>query len=383
MIPALPKMIQSYGKVLGEIEVGFLRELRRGHEASAPIDYAKSFGLETFEIKVRAPLDWSAIRELAESLEKKGPALVHAHDVKASTYLVLATLYLRLCRPASVTWKLVSTHHGIHGRNGAKIRIYELIYRWLVLRAFDAVLCVCSSDRKILIEQGLKPERVFAHLNGVDRPEVTAQARPSRQAEIRGKWERDFGIRLEGKKVLGVAARLAGEKNHSLLLKALFRLKGQNQDWVCICFGVGPLESRLRDMTRSLGLERFVYWGGYRVDLTDEMAGFDCLLSLSLGEGLPVNLLEAGWARTPILATAVDGVLDLLPSEDVELSSLRLAESLTPNDISLAIRGLVFDSKREKKLSDVYSNRVRNHFSGEIWRTCLFEIYQNIHKFTS
>jgi glycosyltransferase involved in cell wall biosynthesis len=243
------------------------------------------------------------------------------------------------------------------------------------------VLCVCSSDRDILISRGLKASRVFVHLNGVDRPEVPENARAERQRMIRNEWEKALGVSLQGKIVLGIAARLSEEKNHSLLLDALGLLKERTPalSWICLCFGQGPLEGRLREKTERLMLGEQVHWAGYRQDLSAEMAGFDLLISLSRGEGLPINLLEAGWSRTPVVAVAVDGVQDLLPLSDPELRALRLEAPAQVESLTQHIQELMIQPARLRSLSDILHKRVCSKFSGQMWRSCLMKIYQSFH----
>jgi glycosyltransferase involved in cell wall biosynthesis len=380
VIPALPELSRE----LGEIEVGNLAEIRKGARAQAPLEYARSFGLKTFEIPVRSRIDPSAIRELARTLEQKQPQIVHAHDVKASIYLALANRLLAFSRPKSISWKSISTHHGVHARNGAAIRLYELLYSFLFLRSFHAVLCVCSSDRDILIRRGIPAERVHVHLNGVDRKEITPQARPALQSEIRNQWSSELGVDLNGKHVIGVAARLSPEKNHALLLDSLSQLrqKAPSLQWICLCFGVGALEAELRRKTQALGLEQHVHWAGYRQDLSKEMAGLDLLLSLSTGEGLPINLLEAGWSATPILATAVDGVADLLPEDSRSNSSgksltlSRLNTHPTPDQVAERLAFLLSQADWFKNSGEALQQRVKNSFSGNAWKSRLAEIYR-------
>src|SRR3569833_2740080 len=84
VIPALAK--------LGEkVVIIFLSEERAGDRARSAPNYARSFGIETHEIKVRSRIDARAIRELRALLKKLSPRLVHCHEVKASTFTAAAS----------------------------------------------------------------------------------------------------------------------------------------------------------------------------------------------------------------------------------------------------------------------------------------------------
>ena len=58
------------------------------------------------------------------------------------------------------------------------------------------------------------------------------------------------------------------------------------------------LEKSLQESAPRAGLEKRLVWMGYRKNVGAELAGLDLLLSFSKAEGLPINLIEAGWAAT-------------------------------------------------------------------------------------
>src|SRR5690606_27121748 len=89
---------------------------------------------------------------------------------------------------------------------------------------------------------------------------------------------------------------------------------GDLPKWIFAVFGTGPLENELKAKCSSLGLNSEVLWMGYRNGLGSELAGLDVLIALSDGEGLPINLIESGWAGTPAVATTIDGIVDLIPN---------------------------------------------------------------------
>ncbi len=375
VIPALPSLGEDLGQT---VEVWNLAELRKDSAAEKPLAYAEGFGLKTRSFPVGSRWDWSTVRTLAQTLADSKPVLVHAHDVKASLYLLLAQSFAWIWCPSEASKKRAlrfTTHHGIHARNGRMVRVYEWIYRFFCLPFFDQILVVCSSDKDILTAQGLSGEKITVHLNGVDRSRVDPSLRPQLKAGIQQRWEERFQLSLKGKCVLGVAARLSPEKNHALILEALKLLKEKNQDWVCLCFGVGHLLSELKQRTETLGLLKHVVWCGYENNLSEAMAGFDLLLSVSIGEGLPINLLEAGWAATPILAARVDGVNDLVPEGHSELQQSGLPPKPTAAEVAQRLGELISNSPLRDQLGTQFQKRVEETFSGTLWKKNLKNIY--------
>jgi glycosyltransferase involved in cell wall biosynthesis len=373
-IPAFPDLEKE---LQTQIEVWNLAEIRKNDIAQVTLDYAKKLGLRTFEVLIHSRFDCAAVRSLASALESRKPTIVHAHDVKASTYLILAHLLLKF-QKKKTPWKLVSTHHGIHARNGFLVRLYEWLYRFVFLWFFDRVLTVCSSDRTILRWQGLSAKKVLTHLNGVDRPLISRDQRMQAHQAVIERWQKDYSIDLKNKVILGVAARLSPEKNHELILAAFKKLKEKNRDWVCLCFGTGALEHELKKQTAIDGLDQLVYWCGYRKGLSNEMQGFDLLLSFSIGEGLPINLLEAGWAGTPVLATRVDGVNELLPKKDTRLHLSGLDDEVEPDEVAERILQLVLNVSIRAQLGYAFQKSVEQKFSGKAWKNRLKEIYRGL-----
>ncbi len=358
VIPAL----KNLGR---EVSVIFLTETRRGESGRSPIEYAKGFGLTVYEVSVKKRFDNGAISELKKLLQRLSPEIVHAHDVKASTYLWLASRGLK-------NIKLVSTHHGILGRVGFKIKLYERFYSYIVLPHFDAVLAVCSVDRDILLKRGLSQRKVLLHLNGVDRPLVPANDKADKQQAIRQSWG------IQGDEVLiGHVARLAPEKNIDRLLNVIRILKNKTElpKFKVLFFGRGSEEEHLKQLSQTYGIEDQVSWMGYRNGVGYEAAGFDLIVSLSKGEGLPINLLEAGWGGTAVLCTAVGGNRDLINWDDgVSL----LEDGWTDDEAAEKLSKLIGDPDLRLKLAQRFQERVKQQFSERAWIDRLLEIYREL-----
>lgn len=336
-------------------------------------DYARALNLEYHAIPVRSRRDRQAIRELHSLLRMLDPDLVHAHAIKASIYL----LWTRR-KSEHHDIPIVSTHHGVRGIPDWKVRAYEFLYRRYFLKNFDRVLAVSSADYEFLLSSGLDPERLRLHLNGVDGRRVDPQDRPEESRRVRAHW---LPQELQGYQpfLFGVIARLSPEKDHSRMLRVLACLNRLpcHRDWKCLIFGSGALESTLRRQAARLELENRILWMGYRENVANELTGLDLLLSFSKAEGLPINLIEAGWAGTPVMATRVGGVIDLIPNESyghwvasgesVEISASKLSRALSQSgQTDLEAQALRFQE------------RVVRHFSQKNWLESLNKIYSEL-----
>jgi glycosyltransferase involved in cell wall biosynthesis len=78
-----------------------------------------------------------------------------------------------------------------------------------------------------------------------------------------------------------------------------------------IC-GASPLEPHLRVAEQTMGLGGSVLWTGDIEDPGSVLAAADLLLLPSVWEGLPYALLESMAEGTPVLATPVGGVPEVL-----------------------------------------------------------------------
>jgi glycosyltransferase involved in cell wall biosynthesis len=368
-IPALAR--------LGEpVTLVFLDEKRVPGGASAAVAYARGLGHEVYTVPVRSRYDRQTFRELRQTLERIGPRVVHAHDVKASLYALKAA---RIGPKGSFKAKLVSTHHGAAVRPGIN-RLYEEIYVRLGLPRFDSVHCVCKADYASLKGRGVPEEILKIHYNGVDRGMVSEEARAAAQSAIRGRWrELDPALPAVGEDVvyLGAVARLSSEKRHDRMIQALAAVKRQNpkQKFVLLCFGIGAEEARLKELTRAAGMDAEIRWMGYSKTIGQEMAGFDLLLCLSDGEGIPINLIEAGWSGTPVLSTAVGGIPDLLDSPDV---GYLVNRSDLDSKIGAELARIMADPAGRAATGQRFQQRILAKFSEKAWLDQLRETYARL-----
>lgn len=171
-------------------------------------------------------------------------------------------------------------------------RLYKkLLYGWIFSRA--ASVLVLSPGR---IDELARLFPVAAgKLRFVPNPYVTAAMMETHSVEGEG-----------GPVILSVG-RLAEQKNHALLLRAVARIN--DVPWRLVILGGGPLEAELRELARSLGVEDRVEFKGYVADPGPFFREARVLALASRWEDLPAVVLEAMACGCPVVATDCSAAL--------------------------------------------------------------------------
>lgn len=354
------------------IEIVLIQEKRLPEGSKKVANYVRSLGFRCHEVWVKSRLDFSTGRALAELWKREKPDVIHSHGQKASFYTLMGAQWPLYRNHA----QLVTTNHSVRlNQFSKKLQRYEVLYQKCVIPYFSRTLTVCSTDASLLRANGVPANKIRVHLNGVDRKKVSPVERDTVQQEVRRRWKNDTGIEFDGV-CFGVVARLSPEKRIDRILDslALARQEVPEIKMRLACMGLGPLEKELRARAETLGVADRVHWLGYRKDAALEMAGFDALLSWSDAEGLPINLVEAGWAGTPVVAHKVDGVNDLVTRDCAYV----LEKPMRVEDGARALIEMSKHREMRRELGIRFQNRVESQFAKASWVQRLNEIYREI-----
>lgn len=112
--------------------------------------------------------------------------------------------------------------------------------------------------------------------------------------------------------VVGVVARLHPQKGHEYLIKAARVLADKFKDLKIVLVGDGELRAELEQAVVEAGLSATFIFLGFRSDVRDLLSMFDIFVLPSLYEGLPNVILEAMATNLPVVATSVDGTVELV-----------------------------------------------------------------------
>ncbi len=128
------------------------------------------------------------------------------------------------------------------------------------------------------------------------------------------------------------------QKRQDLAVKALALARRQVANLKLLLVGDGPDLAALKALVRAEGVEDAVVFAGWSDNLTQVYSAIDALVIPSRYEGLPLVLLQAMYLRRPVIASAVDGMLDtlplhwLFPSGDASALAARLVQTLSAKE---------------------------------------------------
>lgn len=181
--------------------------------------------------------------------------------------------------------------------------------RWALLQS-SGVIAVSAALKDRMVELGVPADKIKVIGNGVD---------PQRFHGIdRGEARRQLAI-PEGARVALSVGSLVPVKSHKLLISAVAQIADRYHDLLLYFVGEGPERSRLEADIRSRGLEKRVFLLGNRpnqeLGLWFNAADVSCLASLR--EGWPNVISESIACGTPVVATCVGGVPEIITSPEL------------------------------------------------------------------
>jgi teichuronic acid biosynthesis glycosyltransferase TuaC len=227
----------------------------------------------------------------------------------------------RLGRPVVITAR---------GTDVNLIANYRLPRRWIRWAAERAagIVAVSEALRARLIERGIAASRIHVLRNGVDLELFAPRDRETARREL--------GLEGAGSVVLSVSS-LVASKSVDLVLRAMAALNEAN----LVIVGDGPASGSLRRLARDLGLgDRVRFLGGLpQCRLAAVYNAADALVLVSAREGYPNVLLEALACGTPVIATPVGGIPEIVQNR----TAGRLIEERTPEAVGAALRDLLAD----------------------------------------
>jgi glycosyltransferase involved in cell wall biosynthesis len=263
---------------------------RGGHDG--PRRVLAEAGIPFVTLGRRAKWDVHRLAGLATLVRRERFDILHAHMFGSNVW---GTIVGRACRVP-----VVIAHEQTWSYEGNAMRAW--VDGHVIGRLATRFVAVSNADADRMV----KLERVPA-----EKVVVLPNAHVPHPSSTGGDLRAELGL-ATGTPLIGAAALLRPQKALHVLLDAHARVVRAVPDAHLVIAGDGPLQPALQRQAADLGLAGSVHFLGRRNDVDSIIRDLGIAALSSDFEGTPLFAFECMANHTPLVATAVGGLLDII-----------------------------------------------------------------------
>lgn len=233
--------------------------------------------------------------------------IVHTHNSSPQLFAALANIGLQKI--------LVTTEHSTNNRK-REHTLFRAFDKWMY-RHYNRTICISHIAREKLLTYlrwKLDDDRVVTINNGVEVGAFHSAAPATDQ---------DLGFSRSDRFVTVMVAGFRDAKDQDTVVKAMSMLpEDQYELWLV---GVGVRMDYVKDLVKTLDLEKRVHFLGLRSDVPNVLKAADVVVMSSHWEGLSLSNVEGMSVGKPFIASNVNGLKEvtdgyglLFPHEDAQ-----------------------------------------------------------------
>lgn len=177
--------------------------------------------------------------------------------------------------------------------------------RWLINNHVDRVIAVSGAVKDVMLNSGVDPGKIEVIYNAID----LEQFNPDKinRADAR----EELGVDNDDI-VIGTVGKLRPGKGVFEIIHAAHALMGKYPALKLLFVGDGPERQPMERELKRLSISDRVIFTGLRDDVERMYAAMDIFVLPSYNEGLPTALVEAMAMATPVIATTIGGILEMI-----------------------------------------------------------------------
>lgn len=272
----------------------------------------------------------SVSRTVSKIVKEENITIIHTHHRMAAFYISLLRLYKKC--------KFINTSHNTFDN---KKTLTRFAYK-------HANLIACGEMvKKNLVE-------VF----GLNKVQVVHNSVPA----FNGKVVSEpiiSELHEAGCFVIGNVGRLSEQKGMEYFIQAVPDILKKHPEARFLIIGSGEDEEKIRKLIDQLHIKDQVFLLGYRNDVQNIMSQLDLVVLSSLWEGFPLTPIEAFSVGKTIVATGVDGTVEIVHDGKNGL----IIEARAPEQISDKIIWMIEHPDERRNMEMEAQLSYRNEFS--------------------
>lgn len=311
------------------------------------VDRLRELNIDTQVIYTEKPFDISKWKIVKEYLRQQSIDLVHAHGTRASSNVLWAARSLKI--------PVIYTIHGwsFHQDQSLLVRTVRVLGEKFLTRRSALNISVSKSNQ----ESGKKVIRDFESIvvnNGIDRKKFNPDSQfPDIRAELNLPKDKTLVLFI---------ARFTSHKQPLALIEAFKEAVKLHPSMHLLMVGDGDQKEEAVRIIEAQGLKNDITLVGFRQDVPAVLAAADIFVLPSLWEGLPIGLLEAMSMGKAIIASKVDGTIEIVHHEENGL--LIDTKELVPG-LTRALIGLSQSAPLREQYGRKAIETVRDRFNAE------------------
>ena len=245
--------------------------------------------------------DLRALGSLRAAVRSFQPQIVHTHSSKAG---ILGRLAARI--------EGVSTVHTVHGFGFTPLQAVPTNFLFrsaekMMARLTDHFVMVSETDRRRGIEMGLfPPEKATVIRAAIDIDRFSAATDGDAVCER-------LGVPI-GVPLVTQIGNFKPQKGPLDFVRVAAAVHNTHSDAWFVMVGDGPLREPAEGLARELGVAERMVFSGWWDDVPGLLAATTVSVLTSRHEGLPCSVVESLAAGVPVVATAVDGTVEVVRS---------------------------------------------------------------------
>lgn len=300
---------------------------------------------EILDLTIKRPKEiFQVCCRLRKIIHDEKITVVHSHHR-------MAALYANLIAPKKII-KIANAHNTFYDKK----KLTKIAYK------NTKIITVGEMVKKNLVEYFKIPQKQITVIHNAVKEFKDPIVKDERIEELH----------KQGYFVVGNVGRLSEQKGMEYYLRAISKVIVICPETRFVIVGTGEDEQKLLGLARKLKIEDYLLFMGYRSDIQNLMKQLDLIVLSSLWEGLPLTPIEAFSVSKTIVATAVDGTIEIVKSGE----NGYLVEPKNSDEIADKIVFLIEHPELMRKLEKNARDRYITEFSFEKLKERYIQLYE-------
>ncbi len=276
--------------------------------AGTLVPKAREMGINVIETQMKGKLNKERIKWGKRFFQEEKPSLVHIHSFDNHFMVRIAAILAKI--------PIIITHH--HTMPGSRYTSKLARVESRLLPATDTSIFVGKKGCEELwslvkdrVNESVR-DRLFVMHDAFDLDAIKAGASEDKVEKIRQRYNI-----TDDTPVIGVIARLHPVKNLEMLVKVLAGLKTRYPVLKCFIVGEGDeaYKQKIELLAEEFGVRSSLIFTGFQENVPAFLKIFDATVLTSHFEGLPRCIIESYAVGTPVVATDVGCISEVLTHE--------------------------------------------------------------------